>query len=103
MNLNKVASVQGIQILDTHELSNAIRPAVMPGESLKDYLLRKGKEMGQGVAHLDDGTTVVVDHARRWIGKHVKVVVASVIQTNAGRMIFSSLREGTPRLQASYG
>lgn len=103
MNLNKVASVQGIQILNTHELSNAIRPAVLPGESLKVYLLREGKEAGQGVAHLDDGTMVVVDHARRWIGKHVEVVVTSVIQTNAGRMIFSSLREGTPRLQASYG
>lgn len=103
MNLNKVASVQGIQILNTHELSNAIRPTVLPGESLKVYLLREGKEAGQGVAHLDDGTMVVVDHARRWIGKHVEVVVTSVIQTNAGRMIFSSLREGTPRLQASYG
>lgn len=103
MNLNKVASVQGIPILNTHELSNAIRPAVLPGESLKVFLLREGKEAGQGVAHLDDGTMVVVDHARRWIGKHVEVVVTSVIQTNAGRMIFSSLREGTPRLQASYG
>ena len=75
----------------------------MPGESLKDYLLREGKEMGQGVTHLDDGTMVVVDHARRWVGKHVEVVVTSVIQTNAGRMIFSSLREATPRLQATYG
>ncbi len=103
MNLNKVASVQGIQILNTHELSNAIRPAVLPGESLKVFLLREGKEAGQGVAHLDDGTMVVVDHARRWIGKRVEVVVTSVIQTNAGRMIFSSLREGTPRLQASSG
>ena len=103
MNLNKVAAVQGIQILNAHELSNAIRPAVLPGESLKVYLLREGKEAGQGVAHLDDGTMVVVDHARQWIGKHVEVVVTSVIQTNAGRMIFSSLREGTPRLQASYG
>ncbi len=103
MNLNKVATVQGIQILNTHELSNAIRPAVLPGESLKVYLLREGKEAGQGVAHLDDGTMVVVDHARRWIGKHVEVIVTSVIQTNAGRMIFSSLREETPRLQASYG
>ena len=103
MNLNKVASVQGIQILNTHELSNAIRPAVLPGESLKVFLLREGKEAGQGVAHLDDGTMVVVDHARRWVGKHVEVIVTSVIQTNAGRMIFSRLREGTPRLQASYG
>lgn len=103
MNLNKVASVQGISILNTHELSNAIRPVVLPGEALKVFLLREGKEAGQGVAHLDDGTMVVVDHARRWIGKHVEVIVTSVIQTNAGRMIFSSLREGTPRLQASYG
>ena len=103
MNLNKVASVQGISILNTHELSNAMRPTVLPGESLKVFLLREGKEAGQGVAHLDDGTMVVVDHTKRWIGKHVEVVVTSVIQTNAGRMIFSSLREGTPRLQATYG
>ena len=103
MNLNKVASVQGISILSTHELSNPMRPTVLPGESLKVFLLREGKEAGQGVAHLDDGTMVVVDHTKRWIGKHVEVVVTSVIQTNAGRMIFSSLREGTPRLQATYG
>lgn len=103
MNLNKIASVQGIRILNTHELSNVIRQPVLPGESLTVFLLREGKEAGQGVAHLDDGTMVVVDHARRWIGKHVEVVVTRVIQTNAGRMIFSSLREGTPRLQVSYG
>jgi len=66
------------------------------------FLVREGKEAGQGVAHLDDGTMVVVDHARRWIGKHVEVVVTSVNQTNAGRMIFSSIRQGAPRLQASY-
>jgi len=102
MNLNKVASVQGIPILNANELSNAIRPVVIPGESLQVFLLREGKEAGQGVAHLDDGTMVVVDHARRWIGKHVEVVVTSVIQTNAGRMIFSSIHQGTPRLQASF-
>lgn len=102
MNLNKVATVQGIQILNTNELSNAIRPVVLPGESLQVFLLREGKEAGQGVAHLDDGTMVVVDHARRWIGKHVEVVVTSVIQTSAGRMIFSSVRQGTPRLQPTF-
>lgn len=102
MNLNKVASIQGIQILNANELSNAIRPVVLPGESLEVFLLREGKEAGQGVAHLDDGTMVVVDHARRWIGKHVEVIVTSVIQTNAGRMIFSSIRQETPRLQASF-
>ncbi len=101
MNLNKVASVQGLHILNTNELSNAIRPVVLPGEALRVFLVREGKEAGQGVAHLDDGTMVVVDHARRWIGKHVEVVVTSIIQTNAGRMIFSSIRQNTPQLEAS--
>lgn len=103
MNLNKVASLQGIQVLNANDLSNAIRPVAIPGESLRVFLLREGKEAGQGVAHLDDGTMVVVDHAKRWIGKHVEVVVTSVIQTSAGRMIFSSLRENTKRLQAIFG
>lgn len=103
MNLNKVASLQGIHVLNANELSQAIRPVAIPGESLKVFLLREGKEAGQGVAHLDDGTMVVVDHAKRWIGKQVDVIVTSVIQTSAGRMIFSSLRENTPRLEASFG
>ena len=103
MNLNKVASLQGIQVLNANELSNAVRPLVIPGESLQVFLLREGKEAGQGVAHLDDGTMVVVDHAKRWIGKHVEVVVTSVIQTSAGRMIFSSLGSDARRLQASFG
>ncbi len=103
MNLNKVATLQGIQVLNANDLSNAIRPMAIPGESLRVFLLREGKEAGQGVAHLDDGTMVVVDHAKHWIGKHVEVVVTSVIQTSAGRMIFSSLRENTKQLQASFG
>ena len=102
MNLNKVASLQGIQVLNANDLSNAVRPSVIPGESLQVFLLREGKEAGQGVAHLDDGTMVVVDHAKRWIGKHVEVVVTSVIQTSAGRMIFSSLGSDARRLQASF-
>ena len=85
------------------KVSNAVRPSVIPGESLQVFLLREGKEAGQGVAHLDDGTMVVVDHAKLWIGKHVEVVVPSVIQTNAGRMIFSSLGSDARRLQASFG
>ncbi|MDT7040809.1 PIN/TRAM domain-containing protein [Candidatus Nitronereus thalassa] len=103
MNLNKVASLQGIQVLNANDVSKAIRPVVIPGESLRVFLLREGKEAGQGVAHLDDGTMVVVDHAKRWIGKYVEVVVTSVIQTSAGRMIFSSVGENTRRLQASFG
>jgi uncharacterized protein YacL len=103
MNLNKVASLQGLHVLNTNDVSNAIRPVVIPGESLRVFLLREGKEAGQGVAHLDDGTMVVVDHAKRWIGKYVEVVVTSVIQTSAGRMIFSSVGENTKRLQASFG
>lgn len=103
MNLNKIASLQGIHVLNTNDVSHAIRPVVIPGESLRVYLLREGKEAGQGVAHLDDGTMVVVDHAKRWIGKYVEVVVTSVIQTSAGRMIFSSLEEKPKRLQPSFG
>lgn len=103
MNLNRVASLQDIQVLNANDLSNAIRPVVIPGESLKVFLLREGKEAGQGVAHLDDGTMVVVDHAKRLIGKQVEVVVTSVIQTSAGRMIFSNLGDNTQRLQASFG
>jgi uncharacterized protein YacL len=93
LNLNKVASLQGVKVLNINELSNALRPVVLPGESLRVFILKEGKEVGQGVAYLEDGTMVVVDDAKRLISKNVDVVVTSVLQTTAGRMIFTKLRE----------
>jgi len=93
LNLNKVASLQGVKVLNINELSNALRPIVLPGESLRVFILKEGKEAGQGVAYLEDGTMVVVDDAKRLISKTVDVVVTSVLQTTAGRMIFTKLRE----------
>ena len=93
LNLNKVASLQGVKVLNINELSNALRPVVLPGESMRVFVLKEGKEAGQGVAYLDDGTMVVVDDAKRLISKYIDVVVTSVLQTTAGRMIFARLRE----------
>ena len=92
-NLNKVARVQGIGVLNVNELANALRPAVLPGESMRVFVLREGKEAGQGVAYLEDGTMVVVDGARRLVNKTVDIVVTSVHQTPAGKMIFGRLDE----------
>lgn len=96
-NLNKVAKVHNLEVLNINDLCQALRPVVLPGEKLRVCLLMEGKEHGQGIAHLDDGT-MVVDHAKRSIGKTVEVVVTSVIQTSAGRMIFSSIRSRTPQI-----
>ena len=93
-NLNKVASVQGIGVLNVNELANALRPAVLPGESMRVFVLREGKEANQGVAYLEDGTMVVVDGARRLINKTVDIVVTSVHQTPAGKMIFGRVEGG---------
>ena len=90
-NLNKVARVQNISVLNINELANALKPAVLPGESMRVLILREGKEPTQGVAYLDDGTMVVVDGARRLINRTVDVVVTSVHQTPAGKMIFGRL------------
>ncbi len=87
-NLNKVAQLRGIQVLNINELANALKPVVLPGEFMKVFILKEGKEYNQGVAYLDDGTMVVVDNARRLIGKTIDVVVTSVLQTTAGKMIF---------------
>lgn len=87
-NLNKVAQLRGVEVLNINELANAIRPVVLPGESMRVFILKEGKEYNQGVAYLDDGTMVVVDNARRMIGKTVDVLVTSVLQTTAGKMIF---------------
>jgi uncharacterized protein YacL len=92
-NLNKVAEIQGIKILNVNELANALKPVVLPGEGMVVKIIKEGKETGQGVAYLDDGTMVIVDNAVRHIGDTVDVVVTSVLQTTAGRMIFSEIKE----------
>jgi uncharacterized protein YacL len=96
-NLNKVAELNGVPVLNINQLANALKPVVLPGEVMKVHILREGKEVNQGVAYLDDGTMVVIDNARKYIGKHVEVHVTSVLQTTAGRMIFTQLREGDRR------
>jgi uncharacterized protein YacL len=92
-NLNKVAQLQGIDVLNINELANSLKPVVLPGEEMNVKILKEGKETGQGVAYLDDGTMIVVDNGRRNIGKTVDVTVTSVLQTPAGRMIFARLKE----------
>lgn len=96
-NLNKVAELQGIEVLSINELANALKPVVLPGEEMNVKILKEGKEMGQGVAYLDDGTMIVVDNGRKQIGKTLDVVVTSVLQTPAGRMIFARLKEDAVR------
>jgi uncharacterized protein YacL len=92
-NLNKVAELQGVSVLNINELANSLKPVVLPGETMKVFILKEGKEYNQGVAYLDDGTMVVIENARRLIGKNADVTVTSVLQTTAGRMIFSKLKE----------
>jgi uncharacterized protein YacL len=107
-NLNKVASVQGIAVLNVNQLANALRPAVLPGESMRVFVLREGKEANQGVAYLEDGTMVVVDGARKFTNRNVDITVTSVHQTPAGKMIFGRLDErvdgpGSASRQAAAG
>lgn len=92
-NLNKVSQLRGVEVLNINELANAMRPVVLPGEAMRVFILKEGKEYNQGVAYLDDGTMVVVDHARRLIGKTADIAVTSVLQTTAGKMIFGRLWE----------
>jgi uncharacterized protein YacL len=92
-NLNKVAQLQGVEVLNINELANSLKPIVLPGETMKVFILKEGKEYNQGVAYLDDGTMVVVDNARKMIGKNVDVSVTSVLQTTAGKMIFGKWDE----------
>lgn len=97
-NLNKLAQVQGVEVLNINELANSLKPVVLPGEVMRVFILKEGKEHNQGVAYLDDGTMVVVDNARRLISKTVDVTVTSVLQTTAGKMIFGRYDE---RLQST--
>jgi uncharacterized protein YacL len=96
-NLNKVAQLQGIEVLNINALANSLKPVVLPGEEMNVKILKEGKEMGQGVAYLDDGTMIVVDNGRKQIGKTLDVMVTSVLQTPAGRMIFARLKEESVR------
>ena len=92
-NLNKVAELNGVRVLNLNELAGALRPVVLPGETLQVHVLREGKEAGQGVAYLEDGTMVVIDQGRKHIGQNVTVTVNTVLQTAAGRMIFTRLAD----------
>jgi len=94
-NLNKVAQLHGVEVLNINELANALKPVVLPGETIRVFILKEGKEYNQGVAYLDDGTMVVVDNARKLISKTIDVGVTSVLQTTAGKMIFGRFDERT--------
>ena len=101
-NLNKVAQLQGVDVLNINELANALKPIVLPGEGMKVFILKEGKEYNQGVAYLDDGTMVVVDNARKMIGKTVDISVTSVLQTTAGKMIFGKFDERPSHAAANH-
>jgi len=92
-NLSKVAQLRGIEVLNINHLANSLKSAVLPGEMMQVQILREGKSQGQGIAYMDDGTMVVIENARQFIGKEVNVAVTSVLQTTAGRMVFTEIRE----------
>jgi uncharacterized protein YacL len=100
-NLNKIAQLQGVTVLNVNELANALRPVVLPGETMRVFILKEGKEYNQGVAYLDDGTMVVVDNARKMISKTIDIAVTSVLQTTAGRMIFGKY-DDRPKVEAIH-
>ncbi|MEO8288226.1 MAG: PIN domain-containing protein [Chloroflexota bacterium] len=93
-NLNRVAELQGVKVLNINELANAVKPVVLPGEEMHVHVIQEGKELGQGVAYLDDGTMVVVENGRKYMNADVDVVVTRVLQTVAGRMIFAQMKNG---------
>ena len=92
-NLNKIAQIQGVSVLNVNELANALKPSLLPGESITVDVLREGKEPQQGVGYLDDGTMIVVENGEDFIGKRVEVVVTSMLQTSAGRMVFGRIKK----------
>jgi len=92
-NLNKIAQLHGVEVLNINELANALKPIVLPGEIMRVFILKEGKEYNQGVAYLDDGTMVVVDNAKKMISKTIDIAVTSVLQTTAGKMIFGRFDE----------
>jgi uncharacterized protein YacL len=91
-NLNKVAEFQGVPVLNINELANAVKPVVIPGEEMQLTIIKDGKESGQGIAYLDDGTMIVIEGGKKHVGEHVEVLVTSVLQTAAGRMIFGKIK-----------
>jgi len=93
-NLNRVAELQGVRVLNINELANAVKAVVLPGETLQVQIIQEGKELGQGVGYLDDGTMVVVEEGRRYMNMNIEIVVTRVLQTVAGRMIFGQLQNG---------
>jgi uncharacterized protein YacL len=99
-NLNKVAQLQGVEVLNINELANSLKPIVLPGETMRVFILKEGKEYNQGVAYLDDGTMVVVDNARKMISKTIDIQVTSVLQTTAGKMIFGKWDERSQAVRA---
>jgi uncharacterized protein YacL len=100
-NLNKVAQLRGVEVLNVNELANTLKPIVLPGEIMRVFILKEGKECNQGVAYLDDGTMVVVDNARKMIGRTIDIVVTSVLPTTAGKMIFARYIEPGMAAQAA--
>ncbi|MFQ5904105.1 MAG: PIN/TRAM domain-containing protein [Candidatus Binatia bacterium] len=96
-NLNKIAELQGVTVLNINQLANALKPVVLPGEIMNVFVLKEGKEYAQGVGYLDDGTMVVIDNAKKHIGRNLEVAVTSVLQTTAGRMIFTRPKEEVER------
>ncbi|OLZ10989.1 PIN/TRAM domain-containing protein [Sulfobacillus thermosulfidooxidans] len=100
-NLNKVAELQGVPVLNINELANAVKPVVLPGEEMVVHVIKDGKESGQGIGYLDDGTMIVVDGGRKFIGQTVTVIVTSVLQTAAGRMIFAKLKSALGAVELS--
>ncbi|MGI6706053.1 MAG: PIN/TRAM domain-containing protein [Clostridia bacterium] len=96
-NLNKVAEFQGVEVLNINELANAVKPVVLPGEEMVVQVIKDGKEIGQGVAYLDDGTMIVVDGGKKYVGETIDVLVTSVLQTAAGRMIFAKPKSSVDR------
>jgi uncharacterized protein YacL len=101
-NLNKVAQLHHVEVLNVNDLANALRPVFLPGEKMQIMILKEGKEYNQGVGYLDDGTMVVVDHARRAIGRSVEIIVTSVLQTASGKMIFGRLDDPSQRVESPH-
>ena len=91
-NLNKVATLQGVVVLNVNDLANALKPIYLPNETISVYVVKEGKEKDQGIGYLDDGTMIVVEEGRKFIGRKIEVVVTSALQTSAGRMIFTRPR-----------
>ncbi len=100
-NLNKVAELQGVPVLNINQLCKALEPVVLPGESLNVMVIKEGKESGQGIGYMEDGTMIVVEDGRRWIGKTIGVIVSTILQTSAGRMVFARLREGGAEIMST--